>query len=92
MPNKSAALRGDILASVILERLPGEPNGFGDGLFGNLLTPFQSNTLPGHSGTDLLQHVCNQDAGSPERGLTVTHGWVGNDMPADHSRFRFGSH
>ena len=82
----------DVLASVILECLAGEPNGFGYGLFGNPLTPFQSNSFPGHSCTDLLQHVCNQDPGSPERGLTVTHGWVGNNMPTDHARFGFGGH
>jgi len=76
---------------MILECLAGEPNGFGDGFFGNPLSPFQNNTLPSHSGTDLFQDICDQDAGSPERGLTVAHCWVSNDVPADHARLGLGS-
>jgi hypothetical protein len=42
----AALFGGEVLASVILERLAGEPNGLGDSLFGNPFTPLHGDTRP----------------------------------------------
>src|ERR1039457_4270636 len=70
----------DSVTGVLQEALPRQPDGLGNGLVGNSSLPLLHNGVPRQAALHLLQHVRNEDPGSPKRQLAVTHPWVGDDV------------
>ena len=72
-----------IVSNVLEKRSGSKLQCLGDRFSCDAAVPLLNHSLPGHTASDLLQHVGDEDARAVEGGFAVTDTGIRYDMPAD---------